>query len=217
VPKKTRTEAISIIETPTVADAAGDDLRVQAVLRMAKVTHGTIFRSMGNLALGHQAVLNGMFGRLIEAAEGKADVIRRGNDKWAALKEKSEEILARLPMPAGPAAIPAGYYTGPDLHALLQFRLESSSTEFVSNFKGVAAQRAKLEALRSVPVMAVAVNDPLGVVICESGDECYTLRDTAALYERVKGIEALKVGVPISAAGSTPAAVTPASTAPCFP
>jgi hypothetical protein len=65
--------------------------------------------------------------------------------------------------------------------------------------------------------MAVAVNDPLGVVICESGDECYTLRDTAALYERVKGIEALKVGVPISAAGSTPAAVTPASTAPCFP
>jgi hypothetical protein len=80
-----------------------------------------------------------------------------------------------------------------------------------------SAQRAKLEALRSVPVMAVAVNDPLGVVICESGDECYTLRDITALYERVKGIEASKVGVPIRAAGSTPMASTPASTAPMLP
>ena len=73
------------------------------------------------------------------------------------------------------------------------------------------------EALRSVPVMAVAVNDPRGVVICESGDECYTLRDIAALYERVKGIEALKVGVPIRATGSMPTASTPASTAPVLP
>ena len=85
------------------------------------------------------------------------------------------------------------------------------------DYTNPSAQRAKLEALRSVPVMAVAVNDPLGVVICESGDECYTLRDITALYERVKGIEASKVGVPIRAAGSTPMASTPASTAPMLP